>query len=415
MKKKKQSNQNTGQNVALVEQLGLSNHPIFNDAIEILRTTGDSTLFNQIFAEQMPAIQQYMMQMQLEAQKAEADPFYPRPTPDMFSGDIPIALIPDEFGGPPGGLIMTINDFMRHMFVCGSPGEGKSRFALGLIRTLKAHLGDKLTIWVFEPKSSFTAVPFPRVQDNHIPRHVRRPIQNTTPKAPNYTWRRIVVDVMGTEQHFQDASKNHLILLLQDSEKNGIYPTTTRILEKLQKDVKDTKSFRVSDPINSLINRFMALAEYDDYSRKVHIPIEDLMRTDMVIEIGDSNIENDKFRAALLMNRLYHYKKHHRDTGHYNLIIIDEGRDLFSQASKGFGESKLERMFALAREMDIGFIVATQEPKSVSTAIKANVRTMIAFPLSDGKELWDASASLNLTKQQRKNTKNYLHSATATR
>jgi len=137
MKKKKQSSPNTTQNLTLVEQVGLATHPIFIDAIEILRTTGDSTLFNQIFTEQMPSIQQYMMQLQIEAQKQEADPFYPRPTLEEFPGDIPIALIPDEFGEPPGGFIMTIGDFMRHMFVCGSPGTGKSRGILSIIKTLK--------------------------------------------------------------------------------------------------------------------------------------------------------------------------------------------------------------------------------------------------------------------------------------
>jgi len=132
---------------------------------------------------------------------------------------------------------------------------------------------------------------------------------------------------------------------------------------------------------------------------KVNIPIEDLMRTDMVIERGDSDTENDKFRTAMLLSRLYYYKMLN-ETDLFNLIIMDEGRELFSQTTTGFGESELEKMFALARKMKIGFIVATQEPKSVSTTIKANVHTMIAFPLSDGKERLDVSRSLSLKRPQ---------------
>ncbi len=110
---------------------------LFKSFIRQAQLTGNGTWLARVIKQQMPAIQQYMMQMQLEAKKAEQDPFHPRPTLEMFPGNIPIALIPDEFGEPPGGFIMNIGDFMRHMFVCGSPGTGKSRGILSIIKTLK--------------------------------------------------------------------------------------------------------------------------------------------------------------------------------------------------------------------------------------------------------------------------------------
>jgi hypothetical protein len=145
------------------------------------------------------------------------------------------------------------------------------------------------------------------------------------------------------------------------------------------------------------------LAESDDHSRNVNIPIEKLTTTDMVIEWGEDTIENDKFRTAMLLWRLYHYKKLERqsDLGqHFNLIIIDEGRELFKNERSGFGESILELMFALSREMNIGFIVASQEPRSVSSVLKANTYTTIAFPISDGEQRADIAASMGLSKPQ---------------
>ena len=137
MKGKGPKKPNVEQLVNFLRELGLDTHPFFVPAIQDAMMTGDGTYLNQLIQDQMPAIQQLITQMQLEAQKAEADPFYPRPPIEMFSGDVPIALIPDKFGEPPGGFIMTVGDFMRHMFVCGSPGTGKSRGILAMIKIIK--------------------------------------------------------------------------------------------------------------------------------------------------------------------------------------------------------------------------------------------------------------------------------------
>jgi len=259
---------------------------------------------------------------------------------------------------------------------------------------------NNITIWVFEPAKSFRHFLFPEFKILTFRDMRDNLFEPPTKEIDDFIWRMIVPQLMGTELQFKISSKNHLISTIVEFERKGNpYPTTAQILKKCREDAKDAKSFRESGPIESLINRFIGLSEYDKHSRKVHIPIEDLMRTDMVIEMGDANAENDMFRAALLMNRLYHYKKHHTPD-HFNLIVMDEGRELFSQTTTGFGESELQRMFALARKMKIGFIVATQEPKSVSTTIKANVHTMVAFPLSEGKERLDVSRSLSLKRPQ---------------
>lgn len=232
-----------------------------------------------------------------------------------------------------------------------------------MIRTLKAQLGDRLTIWVFEPKKSFRRFLYPDFKILTFQDMRDDLINPPTKKVELYNWRRIVAELLGREQQFKIASKNHLIETLVQLEKERKRPTNAQLLEKLKADFKDAGLFRESDPIQSLINRFSALAEYDDHSRKVIIQIQDLKRMDMVIELGDSNTENERFRIGILLSRLYHYKKHHRQDRHYNVIVIDEGRELFGDTSSGFGESVLEGMFALSREMDIGFIVATQEPK----------------------------------------------------
>lgn len=399
-KQRRPQRQNPSQHIKFLTDLELHTEPIFAAAIQEAQLTGNGTWLAQVIQEQMPSIQQYMMELELENQKAEADPFYPRPTIEEFSGDVPIALIPDEFEEQPGAFVMNIGDFIKHMFICGSPGSGKSRGILAIIATLKTLMGDKLSIWVFEPAMSFRQFLYPNFEVLTFQDMRDDLFRPPTEKVPDYVWRRIVSEIMGTEQQFKIASKTQLIYTLVEFEKKNIlYPTTKQILDQCKIDVKDAGSFRESDPIQSLVNRFIGLWEYDSHSRKVHIPIEDLMNMDVVFEIGDANAENDRFRSALLLSRLYHYKKHHHPD-HFNLIIMDEGRELFSQTTTGFGESETERMFALARKMNIGFIVATQEPKSVSTTIKANVNTMIAFPLSDGKERMDVAMSLSLNPNQ---------------
>ena len=400
MKKRPPQRHDPSQHIKFLTELGLENEDIFIGPIQEAQTTGNGTWLAQVIQEQMPAIQQYIIELQLEHQKAEEDPFYPRPNIEEFSGDVPIAAIPDPFEESPSGFIMSIWDFMRHMFVCGSPGAGKSRAILVMIAILKHIMGDKLSIWVFEPAMSFRQFLFPNFKVLTFQDMRDDLFKPPTEKVENYVWRRIVSEMMGTEQQFKIASKNQLIYTLVEFEKKGIlYPTTKQILDQCKIDVKDAGSFRESDPIHSLVNRFIGLWEYDSHSRKVLISIEKLMNMDVVFEIGDANAENDRFRSALLMSRLYYYKKYHHPD-HFNLIIMDEGRELFSQTTTGFGESETERMFALARKMNIGFIVATQEPKSVSTTIKANVHTMIAFPISDGKERMDVAMSLSLTPAQ---------------
>ena len=137
MKKKKQSSLNVAQLKQFLDGLNLSNDRLIKGPLQNALRTGDPTHLNRVIQKHMRAIQRRMMLIQLEAEKAEADPFYLRPTTDQFTGCIPIALIPDLFEQQPGRFIMDVGDFMRHMFVCGSPGTGKSRGILSIIKILK--------------------------------------------------------------------------------------------------------------------------------------------------------------------------------------------------------------------------------------------------------------------------------------
>ena len=389
-----------------LELAELTEHPSVKRRINHAIRTGRWGQLENFIKTQFRQISKKIITNQKKLQLAQIDPYHPRPTDPDFLGNIPIAYVPDPYNQIVQALFfLRIRDFINRMFICGSAGGGKTRCIISLIASLKQNLHHNITIWIFEPKKSFRYFLHEHFKILEFTDFSENLFKPPTEKMLDFSWRNSVIDLLSREQQFHIGSKNKLrktLRLIAERTRNR-YPDNLTILNQLEKDVKKAKFSREANPLESLINRFDTLAEFDDHSRNVHIPIEELTTTDLVIEWGEDTIENDKFRTAKLLWSLYHLKKHERqsDLGqHFNLIIIDEGRELFKNEISGFGESILEMMFALSREMNIGFIVASQEPRSVSKVIKANTYTTIAFPISDGDQRKSIAASMGLSKPQ---------------
>lgn len=403
-KKKKQKNKMPNMLRKLLESFWILD-PNIQAEIANAQETGDYSTIIDICINQAEFLTADISRMHFEEQLAQANPLYPQPATENFMGNILVGYIVDPTGYMlPQEFNASLESLNCHWFECGSPGTGKTRGIISLGKNILLAHPDAV-IWLFDPKQSLRHFFHPKFVTLSLSDFRGQGLRPPTKRYPDYKYRNLYINTFGSGQFVKTASKYKLLQVIKKSIRRygKPYPTNQMILATLEKEKKLAKSFRESDPIESLINRYSGLVEDENHTDPYYIPIEVLMNTNLIIECGDQISEVQDYRIYELLNSLLIYKKFERDKKlPFNLIVFDEGRTIFTEQSFNEGDSVLESMFAMAREFGIGFIVSTQEPSSISKVLKANVRTKIAFPLSEGRERQDIALSMGFNHEQYK-------------
>lgn len=222
-----------------------------------------------------------------------------------------------------------------------------------------------------------------------------------TPKIPLWKWYDQTTQFFSSEQFFLAGGKNALNMVLYWTLgwERLKFPTHELVLKLVNRFLSKAESFKEKEVFTTVKLRLSSIVNFDKFTRDVRIPIQDLMQRNIIFEWSDETMEMLSHRTALLLNKLYMYKKHER-SDLINIIIFEEARRHLAPRSGPFGESVLETIATLAREMMIGLVFVTQEPSSIAKVFKSNVSTTIAFPLSEGEEMLAVKRTMNLNQAQ---------------
>jgi hypothetical protein len=332
------------------------------------------------------------------------------PSSDNFSGHIPVGIINEKNET----FNLSEKDLTRHTLVNGSTGSGKTVFTGQVINSLQTH-SPETTVWVFEPKREYRPL---SSYNNFIvitPKNFRQnffepPTLNMNPSD----WAQVVSEIIQLEGRFMTYSKNILFDILMKLYRNkGVlegsqnYPTVRDVQNYLagcEKKARENRSYREADNYMTLLNRFLDFVNLGSVFDVQHsIPIEEMMRKNIVFEIENLKSETYSTIASVLLNKAFFYRFYH-EPKHIILTVIEEARKVFSaKRDRDYAvtsDPPLIDMMTKSRAKKMGFYLVTQEPGSISNVAKSNVATQVMLKLADGKDYEAAARSMSLSKPQ---------------
>ena len=406
--KKKKDDFKTGIAVGQwLQEVGLMDHPSIRTKFNLALRSGDFSKLREYLRNHEQSVRWGKLRFQTKKMFEESNPFYPFPNQDDFTGSIPLGYINptgDEFR-------ISESDLVRHMLVIGRTGAGKSNFIKMLLTSIAATTNS--VFWIFDQnreyrkiKHIFTNVLVLRVRD-----FWDNPFERPSNNIGHLDWLEVVSQIFEIELGFRLASKMLLIdtgkyiyrkrKILEGSES---YPTCGDFFNVLRESQNSKKTQYQKDSLKPLIDRLQYLLSIGNYFQiRKSIPIRDLLNTNIIFEFDGATDEIYTFVMSLLLTKAFYYRMWNPHNYHTHVNIVEEGRVPFSNRrfrNFEFKEPVLNKLMAQYRKFGGSFIVLTQEPSSISSTPKANVHTIIAFPLSQGTELRDLQQTMLLSGEQ---------------
>jgi peptidyl-tRNA hydrolase len=161
---------------------------------------------------------------------------------------------------------------------------------------------------------------------------------------------------------------------------------------------KDTTYWR-------LYPRILTSGKIFDYSEGYGV--EQLLKRNVVYEIGGRNRNLQRFLQQILFAKVYEYLLAHnmRNQGLNLAFIVDEAKQLFSvyqemQEASGMPESGDQ--VAKARFLGLSAIAADQEATKLTESLKANTDTKVLLPVNNSKQLDSIADAMHLTELQKR-------------
>jgi hypothetical protein len=323
-----------------------------------------------------------------------------------------------------------LSDLTKHMLIAGTPGSGKTTFAISLVdRLWKEH---RVPFLIIEPaKNEYRALirSIPDLQvftpgKNDISPFVFNPfVPPTNVKLGAYK------STLKTAFEAAVSMSTPLDKIFEEAV-NNCY-SNFGWLDTYTSDGKG-KTFNISDFIECFQDTFDAIGYSGDarnigragvvrlkslvnlFDNHFSIPVEDILTRPTLIEL--SAIENSDQKALLiallLLSVLAYVNANYLGDGTLrNVIVLEEahvllgvegnpGRDDEANPSR-IAQGLLKRMLAEMRSYGLGMIVADQSPRKVTADVVAMTDIKVAFRLVEAGDKQIVADSTNMSEIQR--------------
>jgi hypothetical protein len=386
--------------IRILDFMGLSKIPLFRARIDTALRTGDFSELQYFFERKGDTLSKIL----IDYQNQKLDPFNPRPVTQEFPGTVPFGWIPDPATNEPAAMFnIEPEDLFQHTAIFGGIGFGKTNTVILLATIIWALFRKQVIFWIFEPKGTYSPYFHPDFVTLEFTDFIDQAFYPPTNKILSPKWAHQVIQLMGTHLYFQVGSKSivdRAVESVREKYKTD-YPTHAEIYQTLKGFQENAKKSGQpeSSAISTALLRFEQLDRFDRNSKPNLIPFRELARQNIIFEWGNETAEMRIYRTALLLTKLYMFKKHEK-VDLYHIVIMEEARGNLAPRDNTFGEPVLETIATLCREFEIGLVFITQEPSSIARVFKANAATTIALPMSEGEETLSIKRSFNLTPEQ---------------
>ncbi len=322
---------------------------------------------------------------------------------------------------------ISLRDLTRHMFVCGTPGSGKSSFSIGLLdRLWRQH---HIPFLVIEPAKNEYRALIDLIPDLQVftpgkefispfmfnpfspPNNVRLSSYKRTLKT---AFSAAVSMTTPLDRIFEEAVSNcYSDHGWSDNQVGGEGGETFNISEFIS---AFRKTFAEIGYVGEASNigragevRLKGLIPMFDYYGT--IPISDILSKPTIIELAavENPEEKSLFIAMILLSVLSYVNANYSGDGNLkNVILLEEAHVLLDQecgpqeANPGpIAQNLVKRMLAESRAYGLGMIVADQSPRKVGLDVVALTDAKVVFRLVEGNDREIISCSMAMDDVQK--------------
>lgn len=391
-----------------LQQTGLMDNEFVAWRVRRGLRNGDFSELRAYLADHPKLVRQAKAKLKIDQMWMRENPFYPFPQQSDFSGTIPVGYV-----NPQGDLFkLHENDIVRHIFVSGKTGSGKSNFIKILLASIRHNMNS--SFWLFDPSREYRNLieALPDTKVLRIRDMWDNPFEPPCKSIPPLEWLEIISQIFEVELGFKLASR---ISLYETGkyiyEQRGVlegsdnWPTCWDFINVLESRQKAAKTAYQKDSFRPLLDRMRHLTGIGRYfSTRKSIPIQALLDTNLIFEFESTTDEIYRLVMSLLITKAFHYRMWNQRILHkLHVNIVEEGRVPFSAKRLGGVDAKepiLNKLMAQYRKFKGSFVLLTQEPSAISSTPKSNVNTMISLPLMHGEERNDIRKAMSLNPAQ---------------
>lgn len=343
-------------------------------------------------------------------------------------GDIEVGVLKSSSRHDRIGFFLK--DLTKHMLIVGSPGSGKTTFAIGMLDRLWKDHG--IPFFVIEPaKNEYRAMvrSIPDLQVFTPGKTFLSPLVFNPFLPPKNVKLETYKSTLKTAFTAAVSMSTPLDKIFEESV-NNCY-SDFRWLDSYTTDDKGI-IFNIADFIRCFEETFNNIGYTGDarnigragvvrlnhlvslFDNYYSIPIEDLLKKPTVIELSAiENLDQKALIIALLLLSIQTYviNNYIGDGVLKNVLLLEEAHVLLDAATNvgegeanpsGIAQGLIKRMLAEIRAYGVGIVIADQSPRKVTTDVISLTDIKLPFRLVEATDKQIMADSMNMTERQMK-------------
>jgi len=344
----------------------------------------------------------------------------PAPTCQQAKGQYRWAAVKEYIGGQAKCVFgIDPEELLQHAAIVGRSGAGKTNTLISLVRGMLSS-DSRPAIWVFDWKRSWRELLTQQSGRDFLVYTVGRSASPLSfnplippPKVELDVWINLLIDIFGYA-YFEGHGATSMLQRgmegayglhrSRDTGRSTTWPTLSDVktcLDGIKTSQRETLWL-------TSLNRALQRLTYGSFGSALNsrkpIAMEELLRRDVVLEMGALSDPDRAFLCGALLLWIYQYMLQREETREKLelLLVFEESHFLFSKDKEKTGETIIERLPRMVRELGVGLVLADQQPHLLSTQALANTYCKVAMNLAHEYDLRAIGAAMGLENDLKK-------------
>jgi|Deesub1362A_J573_1020465.scaffolds.fasta_scaffold05219_3 hypothetical protein len=347
----------------------------------------------------------------------EEEVILPAPPKGKSEGRYPWALVQEGISRPPLTIFgLEPSELLQHTVVVGRSGAGKTNALMALVLGILREK-ERPAIWVFDWKRSWRELLATEEGKDFLVFTVGRSVSPfpfnpliPPPKVELDVWINLLLDIF-SHAYFEGHGATSMLQRglegayrlygISGKERPDLWPSLADVrscLEGIRTDQREALWL-------TSLNRALQRLTFGGFGMGLNVrrpfPLEELLKRDVILELGALSDPDRAFLCGALLLWIYQYMLHREGKREELelLIVFEESHFLFSRERAKEGETIIERLPRMVRELGVGLVLADQQPHLMSTQALANTYCKVAMNLAHEYDLRAIGAAMCLDKE----------------